>query len=166
MTDVPSSTAIHEAGHAVVCIAVGGTFRYATMRPRSRTTLGHVYGIRTPCSLADAVVCHAGAVAEHVLLRSVLPKFDLDDMASRGCLSDFVDAMESVGFHEGVTEEAADNIIDLLFGTRDEALDLVENNFKAVLFVAMLLEQRRTLQFAQVRTAVDMLWSEVPEPAA
>lgn len=56
-------TAVHEAGHAVVCLATGGTFRHATLRKTSWTS-GHVDMIDCLSPELTAIVGAAGFTAE------------------------------------------------------------------------------------------------------
>lgn len=56
-------TAVHEAGHAVVCLATGGTFRHATLRKSGRFG-GHVDRINCPSPQLTAIVSAAGFTAE------------------------------------------------------------------------------------------------------
>jgi len=57
--------AVHEAGHAVVCLAVGGTFSYATLRSSARDQMAaHVGGVKCPSPHLDAVVTCAGGLAQ------------------------------------------------------------------------------------------------------
>lgn len=57
--------AVHEAGHAVVCLAVGGTFSYATLRSTERGRIAaHVGGVKCPSPHLDAVVTCAGGLAQ------------------------------------------------------------------------------------------------------
>jgi hypothetical protein len=58
-------TAIHEAGHAVVCLAAGGTFRHVTIRSSDGGLIaGHVDGSGYPTPRLAAVGAAAGALAQ------------------------------------------------------------------------------------------------------
>ncbi|MEU2300555.1 hypothetical protein ABZ584_24485 [Streptomyces antibioticus] len=60
-------TAVHEAGHAVVCLATGGTFRHATLRKSYLgMSRGHVDMLRCPSPQLNAVVSAAGYAAERM----------------------------------------------------------------------------------------------------
>ncbi|WP_406462317.1 M50 family metallopeptidase [Streptomyces sp. NBC_01622] len=60
-------TAVHEAGHAVVCLAVGGAFRSATLRKSEYGTVaGHVRVTRCPSPRLEAIVTLAGFAAESI----------------------------------------------------------------------------------------------------
>lgn len=60
-------TAVHEAGHAVITLAVGGTFRLATLRKsEGGTVAGHVAGPRCPTPHLEAVMTAAGFTSESI----------------------------------------------------------------------------------------------------
>ncbi len=158
-----SSTAIHEAGHAVVCIVRGGRFRYATLRPRNKPDAVPARGlVKYTGGLnrfdADSMSL-AGVVAEFHAGPSVYdPDGVLCPDAPMDETVDFLLSLQAEGdcaaISEGRDGASMRQVMDLLLPATYASVNLY---WSQVLAVAAALEANRTVSF---REAERLVWGE------
>ncbi|MEU8556006.1 hypothetical protein AB0C80_18720 [Streptomyces anthocyanicus] len=134
------AVAVHEAGHAVIHLAEGGSFRYVTLRPRLTGRHGHVYGVRNP----SPATLLAGPIAKAVW--DDAEDFSLHMVEQGGC-----DDIE--GFFELVQDEEAGAWFE-------RTGELVLKHWDEILMVATLLERDRTVTVRQVRALLNVMRNE------
>ncbi|TJZ93555.1 hypothetical protein [Actinacidiphila oryziradicis] len=143
-----SSLAIHEAAHTVACLVEEGTFRYVTLRPRSRLSEGHIYGMRRIGVVARGVISLAGPFAEAILLGD----------GDRGELPTLIKAGSSVDMDDVDALGLSEEDLTLVY---DGAVRLVDEYWEDIVMVAELLEKRRTLTMGEVYQAMWAVRSDV-----
>jgi hypothetical protein len=149
--DTLRTTAIHEAGHAVVALRLGLVFDFVTTVPDEHAETDgalHWTDLQSAGDLeiapaADAIVLLAGPFAEARLTGSTLHEVLADDPAGEDR-----EALATLGLDD-----------DEFVAAGRDALAMVEEDWPAIERVADALLESETLDFAEVEALVDAVES-------
>ncbi|MEV4212557.1 M50 family metallopeptidase [Micromonospora sp. NPDC049662] len=152
------STAVHEAGHAVVATLTGIAVRYATLAPRDGVGVVVLRPRRGgfPALESIAISC-AGLIAEDVA--GTDERWGIAEASQDGDVTNIrAAARDWHAASDGVT------VLDLIARSWELAFDLVLNHYGAVLAVAEhLLSSRRALTGPQIRGCISSAPTMRPE---
>jgi hypothetical protein len=142
---MPSLEAVHEAGHVVACHIYGVGFTHVTVDPQEclEGSIGGVWTIQSRDVLADLDVTFAGGEAVRVFYNTEEVRLDESD-----------DTILAGEMFLRYVDNDLESFLDYWTSRRPVVSDLLRQNWDAVLSVAYMLDERKTLCEHQARVAI------------
>jgi len=142
---MPSFEAVHEAGHVVACHIYGVGFTYVTVDPQEcrEGTDGGVWTKKSGDALALLDAAFAGGEAGRIF-----------NNTEEVCLTELGDIILAEKIFSYYVDDDTESFLDYRISRRPVVNDLLRRNWGAVLSVAYMLDERKTLCEHQARAAI------------